>query len=118
MPCVAMIELTWIVVGVVLGGPAGLGTVMVAVFIGPAVARGYRMVDTITARSHRRLATTNQAIIARELQSASAARSHFQKTIETLITKPVRRWEVVLGKWLEYLQDKNHVFRREAPVSV
>lgn len=39
-------ELTWLTAGVVLGGPIGLGTVVVALAIGPAVAIGYRAVDT------------------------------------------------------------------------
>ena len=38
-------ELTWLVVGVVLGGPIGVGTVLVAFLIGPAVMVGYRVVD-------------------------------------------------------------------------
>ena len=38
-------ELTWLVVGVLLGGPIGVGTVLVALTIGPAVAVGYRAVD-------------------------------------------------------------------------
>jgi uncharacterized membrane protein YczE len=49
------IELTWLAVGVALGGPIGLGTVIVALTIGPAVAVGYRFVDgavvTTTQRS-------------------------------------------------------------------
>ncbi len=44
-------EMTWIVAGVALGGPAGLGTVMVAAAVGPAVARGYRLVDDWATRS-------------------------------------------------------------------
>lgn len=40
-----LIEATWLIVGVALGGPFGAGTVLVAIFIGPAVARGYRVVD-------------------------------------------------------------------------
>ena len=38
-------ELTWLVVGVALGGPIGVGTVLVALVIGPAVLVGYRVVD-------------------------------------------------------------------------
>lgn len=38
-------EFTWIIAGVALGGPAGLGTVMVAAAVGPAVALGHRIVD-------------------------------------------------------------------------
>ncbi len=41
------IELTWLVVGVALGGPIGLGTMLVALTIGPAVAVGYRSVDAV-----------------------------------------------------------------------
>lgn len=39
-------ELTWLGLGALLGGPLGLGTVIVAVLIGPFVARGYRTVDS------------------------------------------------------------------------
>lgn len=39
------IEMAWILAGVVLGGPAGFGTVMVAILIGPAVFQGHRLVD-------------------------------------------------------------------------
>jgi uncharacterized membrane protein YczE len=38
-------ELAWLVLGVSLGGPIGVGTVLVALAIGPAVAVGYRAVD-------------------------------------------------------------------------
>jgi uncharacterized membrane protein YczE len=65
-----MFEATWIIVGVALGGPAGLGTVLVAVFVGPSVARGYGLVDRLAARSVQRLANTHEAIVARELQHA------------------------------------------------
>lgn len=44
-------ETTWIIVGVALGGPAGIGTVMVAAMIGPSVAHGHRVVDGIVAGS-------------------------------------------------------------------
>lgn len=40
-------ESTWLVLGVVLGGPIGLGTVVVAVTIGPSVASGYRLVSRV-----------------------------------------------------------------------
>ncbi len=66
-----VIELSWIVFGVVLGGPAGLGTVMVAAFIAPAVESGYRSVDALAARSRRTMATTHEAIISRELAHSS-----------------------------------------------
>lgn len=48
-------ELSWLVLGVALGGPIGLGTVIVALSIGPAVASGYRLVDAAMAYSRRRL---------------------------------------------------------------
>lgn len=38
-------ELSWLLVGVTLGGPIGLGTVVVALTIGPAVAVGHRLLD-------------------------------------------------------------------------
>ena len=53
---------------VALGGPAGLGTVLVALFVGPSVARGYRIVDGFAAASLHTVTTTHGAIIARELQ--------------------------------------------------
>jgi uncharacterized protein len=64
------IEMTWIVAGVALGGPAGLGTVLVALFVGPAVAHGYRIVDSVVAASIRGAVNTHSAIIARELAAA------------------------------------------------
>lgn len=38
-------EMGWLVVGVLLGGPIGVGTVIVAGLIGPAVANGHRLVN-------------------------------------------------------------------------
>lgn len=49
-------EATWLVLGVALGGPIGLGTVLVAALIGPSVAHGYRRVDAVVAGSRRQLA--------------------------------------------------------------
>lgn len=49
-------EVAWLVLGVALGGPIGLGTVLVAFLIGPAVAHGYRGVDAVVAGSRRQLA--------------------------------------------------------------
>jgi uncharacterized membrane protein YczE len=49
-------EATWLVIGVALGGPIGLGTVLVASLIGPSVAHGYRRVDAVVAGSRRHLA--------------------------------------------------------------
>lgn len=41
-----------LLVGMVLGGPVGLGTVLVAITIGPAVGHGSRLVGRITERTH------------------------------------------------------------------
>lgn len=49
-------EITWVVLGVLLGGPIGVGTVLVAALIGPAVQHGHRTVDALAARSRRQLA--------------------------------------------------------------
>ncbi|HUF98260.1 MAG TPA: hypothetical protein VMM60_09020, partial [Ilumatobacter sp.] len=38
-------EMTWLTTGLLLGGPFGFGTLIVALTIGPAVGRGYRLVD-------------------------------------------------------------------------
>lgn len=48
-------EATWLVLGVALGGPIGLGTVLVAALIGPSVAHGYRRVDAVITGSRRHL---------------------------------------------------------------
>ncbi len=45
-----VVEVTWITLGVVLGGPIGLGTVLVALMIGPAVESGYRVVSRLAHR--------------------------------------------------------------------
>jgi uncharacterized membrane protein YczE len=42
-------ELTWLGAGIILGGPIGIGTVLVALAIGPAVAVGYRLVDAVSS---------------------------------------------------------------------
>lgn len=62
-----MIELSWIVLGGALGGPLGLGTILVAVLIAPAVSRGYTMIDSLVGRSMGGLQQTRQAITSREL---------------------------------------------------
>lgn len=51
-------ELTWLAAGAALGGPLGLGTVIVAVLIGPFVATGFRTVDTAVTTA--RVATRRQ----------------------------------------------------------
>ena len=48
-------EATWVVLGVALGGPIGIGTVLVALLIGPAVARGHRLVEAVVVTSRRQL---------------------------------------------------------------
>lgn len=49
-------ELSWLIIGVALGGPIGLGTVVVALTIGPAVLVGYRAVDGAVVGCRTRLA--------------------------------------------------------------
>lgn len=49
------IELSWLVVGVLLGGPVGFGTVIVATLIGPAVLAGHRTVDRLAGASRRQI---------------------------------------------------------------
>lgn len=44
-------ESALLVVGMLLGGPVGLGTVLVAIAIGPAVAQGYRLVSHLAVRT-------------------------------------------------------------------
>lgn len=61
------IEMSWLVVGAALGGPIGVGTLLVAAFIGPAVAGGYRLADGVAARSISGLQHTHEAIVNREL---------------------------------------------------
>ena len=51
-----MFEASFLAVGGLLGGPIGLGTVLIALCIGPSVARGRRTV----AHRHRRLAAPGQ----------------------------------------------------------
>jgi uncharacterized membrane protein YczE len=48
-----VIEASWVVLGVALGGPIGLGTAIVMVAIGPAVASGHAVVDGRLAASRR-----------------------------------------------------------------
>ncbi len=43
-------EVTWLVIGVAMGGPAGLGTILVALTIGWSVSNGHRMVDRTAGR--------------------------------------------------------------------
>jgi uncharacterized membrane protein YczE len=48
-------DLTWLAIGLLLGGPVGVGTLIVAVMLGPAVANGSRAVDLATSPSVRRI---------------------------------------------------------------
>lgn len=66
------IELAWIATGVALGGPAGVGTVMVAALIGPAVARGHRLADRVAMGTHRSATATHAMIIERERRAELA----------------------------------------------
>jgi uncharacterized membrane protein YczE len=50
------LEVSWLAVGVALGGPIGLGTVVVALFIGKSIANGRRIVDTGIDVSRRQIA--------------------------------------------------------------
>jgi uncharacterized membrane protein YczE len=43
-------EVTWLVIGVAMGGPAGLGTILVALTIGWSVSNGHRIVDGTVGR--------------------------------------------------------------------
>lgn len=56
-----VLEVAWLSVGALLGGPFGIGTLVVAFFIGPAVASGYRFVSrlltTTTAKTNARIET-------------------------------------------------------------
>ena len=57
-----MFEVTYLTVGALLGGPIGLGTVLVALGIGPSVARGRRIVSTGIANSRRQLSAAYWAL--------------------------------------------------------
>jgi uncharacterized membrane protein YczE len=60
-------ELTWLGAGVLLGGPIGVGTVLVALTIGPAVAVGYRAVDGAAISCRTRLDVAGEARVAPSL---------------------------------------------------
>lgn len=60
-------ELAWLLVGVTLGGPIGVGTVLVALTIGPAVAVGYRAVDAAAVNYRARLAAVRGMFVAPSL---------------------------------------------------
>jgi uncharacterized membrane protein YczE len=52
------IELTCLTMGIALGGPVGVGTVLMALTIGPAVVIGHRLVDGAVTQTSQRVATT------------------------------------------------------------
>ena len=54
-------ESSWLVAGVALGGPIGVGTVVVALTIGPAVMVGYRAVDAVVVSCRTRFAVLADA---------------------------------------------------------
>jgi len=60
-------ELVWLAVGVMLGEPIGVGTVLVALTIGPAVAVGYRAVDATAVSCRTRLGTAGGMHVAQPL---------------------------------------------------
>jgi uncharacterized protein len=51
-----VLEASWLAAGALLGGPVGLGTVVVALCIGPSIARGQRTVNRGIAASRRHVA--------------------------------------------------------------
>jgi uncharacterized membrane protein YczE len=53
----AVLEMTWLSFGLLRGGPVGVGTLIVAILIGPAVANGSRLVHMATSRPVRRIRT-------------------------------------------------------------
>lgn len=57
-------EAAFVVFGVLLGGPFGFGTMLVVVFIGPAVAIGFRIVDTLAGRVRARVVDTVDSAVA------------------------------------------------------
>lgn len=58
-----LFEVTWLLLGVLLGGPIGLGTVIVALAIGPSVAHGHRLVDATITASRRQLSEARLALV-------------------------------------------------------
>lgn len=58
-------EMLWLVAGFLLGGPIGVGTVLVAVMIGPSVAHGYRRVDALVAAGAATLARPDLRLVHR-----------------------------------------------------
>lgn len=48
-------EFAWLTIGAVLGGPLGVGTIIVAVLIGPFVAGGHRTMQTAATTARRQI---------------------------------------------------------------
>jgi len=57
-----MFEITYLTVGTLMGGPIGLGTVLVALCIGPSVTRGRRIVTSGIDVSRRQLSAAYWAL--------------------------------------------------------
>lgn len=57
-----LFEVTWLTIGGLLGGPIGVGTVLVAIGIGPSVARGRRVVAEWLAASRRQISAAYAAL--------------------------------------------------------
>lgn len=56
-------EVTFVAVGLLMGGPAGVGTLLIACLVGTSVARGKRIVDTVTARAMRQVASVRRFVL-------------------------------------------------------
>jgi uncharacterized membrane protein YczE len=69
-----VLELTWLTLGIVLGGPVGIGTVIVALSIGHAVSRGYRFVDGGVTAFRQRAAMARAELVGAETSPALTAR--------------------------------------------
>ena len=61
--------MTWLSFGLLLGGAVGVGTLIVAILIGPAVANGSRLVHMATSRPVKRI----RAAWATDVEFATAA---------------------------------------------
>jgi uncharacterized membrane protein YczE len=57
-----LFEVTWLTVGGLLGGPIGLGTVLIALCIGPSVATGRRLVSRGIETSRRQVTAAYWAL--------------------------------------------------------
>lgn len=59
-----VLEVIWLSIGGLLGGPIGVGTVLVAFLIGPSVANGLRIVDRTVTRTRVEVAARRAGLIA------------------------------------------------------